>query len=545
MRLVIEQSRSSGVMPQEAARGFLVPRDPYRGEVAALVAIAPSQTAVPWLVGMLDRLATTAIGWFADNGNGIASRPSEVGTAKDESPTNRDQVCSNVVVMACRLARSDVAIEFFRWYSPSCRITIRTCLRAAVDQDDGILVSAMLCHTAQQRDVLPGCDRAAMGTLFRDALATAALHGKINALQCLMAKSGRDSKSHLAACRAAQDNPSEQNHWADHDGCAFAASRLHPHTILHWDFYAAVHNQVDVFVQAATKGWYYGTLHVVALAVVYGSTDVADFVALEDDPAMHSPLVWAKAIADAITYRYPYIHPATDATRLARGMAWLCARGVQFALKNTVYMARQIEAYPDLVQCVLAMDTPLPNTVAPPFLGGRCVRDLVWRGQWTVLSRVIVAYGRAADEARSRGKHPTPTKWWTHIEKMVYIKRTPNGLCLSRPDTRAVRALCVLYRIARLCGRIPPSPTDSVLSADMDIGHSPDDVNVDPACWVRWCDPIPLWCDVDTYHGKVNDGTCDSETCQRVARMLILLADAGLVTTDRPAPIQYDGFAPL
>lgn len=544
--LLVGQCRSGAMTPQEAGQTLLVPCDPCRGEVAALVATAPSHVAMPRLASMVQQLQATALDWFADS-DPETHRDNSVDTKRGESPSDRDQVYSNVVVLACRLARADIAIDFFRWSRQTCRVALRACLRAAVDQDDGVLVSAMLCHMAQDRDTLPGRDHEMMRTLFYDALATAASRGKIGALRYLLAKSSRGSRRHLSACSIAQTTASQRGRNVDHMGCAFAASGLGRHASLSdcWTTHAAAHNRTDVFAQAkAERGfwclWPFGAF---VQAVTYGSIDVADFMALGDDPAVCHPSEWEKAIADAITHRCPYDRPAIDADRLARGMNWLRDRGVQFTLGNIIGMARRIEAHPDLVQCVLAVETPLPDTEAPPLLCGHDVRDLVWRGQWAVLSRAIIAYGRAADEARSLGKQPSPTEWWAQIEKMIYIERTPGGLCLLAPGTQDVRALSTLYRIAQLCGRIPSSPGDDTL-ADTCIGQSPIDPDITPASWTRWCSPVPLWCAMGTYDGESDDGACEDETRRRVGRMLVLLADAGLVRTNRPMPMcAYSGFA--
>lgn len=534
----VQAARSNAMTPREAARGFSVPSDPHRGEVAALLATAPAHALVRDFDALVESLIPTATtDWFVGPDHITGDGDAEKALAR------RARACRNVAGLTCRLERSDVALALLGRHDVCHMEIVRACLDAAIARDDDALVGALFCLAARHEERSSPHRRPLTRALFHTALAAAASEGKINVMRCLMTRSNRESGSHLAACWAAQDAPSKQGHRIDHTGCAFAATGLPPNANLRLDLmlHAAAHNRVDVFVQFAAEG-YDNALDGIGCAVVYGSTDVADFAARQVDCDGGNTSQWTIFIMDLLVdhvYHKPHIE-TTSADRLARGMAWLRARGVIFRLEDIVDMAVRLDAHPDLVGCVLSLETPPPDPSETPFLlGGRLV-SCVEQGRWPILSRVIIAYSRATDEAQTLGRHTAPVKWWSKIAEMVDIARTANGLALARADKRTTQALAILYRIATLCGRVQPFAGDA--QADAGLAAGPLDATIDPASWTRWCNPVPLYarCDPAVVESgnnhkdtEADDGDC--EIRQQAARMLTLLADAGLVVVDESA----------
>ncbi|AJF97575.1 hypothetical protein TW95_gp0841 [Pandoravirus inopinatum] len=152
-----------------------------------------------------------------------------------------------------------------------------------------------------------------------------------------------------------------------------------------------------------------------------------------------------------------------------------------------------------------------------------------------MLSRVIVDYGRASDEAHIAGQQTHDPAWWTEITRNLQITRTEGAR--SRPVMPyggSPRTLFMAYRIARVCQCIPSTPMssetdDSLVSFLGDIGD--DNAHIDPACWVRWCNPVPI-CGTPTptwVRRAYDPWKSDDELWRCIVPVLALLDEAGLV----------------
>lgn len=153
-----------------------------------------------------------------------------------------------------------------------------------------------------------------------------------------------------------------------------------------------------------------------------------------------------------------------------------------------------------------------------------------------MLSRIIVAYGRASDEACVAGQQTHDPTWWAVITRNLQIARTEGARsCLIMQSKGAPRALFAAYRIARLCRRIPSTPTaskvdDSLVPFMGDVGDG--NAHIDPACWTRWCSPAPICVrpDTDAREQKAyNLWKSDEDLWHCIVSVLALLDEAGLV----------------
>ncbi|QBZ81314.1 hypothetical protein pclt_cds_728 [Pandoravirus celtis] len=532
--LVVSQCQSRGVTPEEAARDFVVPSDPHRGEIAALLATAPTCLIVREFVSMVERLIpTTTTEWFPHphNTSCIGGRRETGDTVRDDTPLGRrSRACRNVVALVCLLGRSDAALDIFSWYNIMCLRTMGACLRAAIARDDGPLVSALLCCVASRPQQF--CNDRPSWDLFKHALFVAGAAGKINALRHLVVKGmGQKAPGSLA------DYPSlaavHTCYCQDRRKCAFEENNGVIVTHRYWVQTAAAHDQVDVFTCADAEGWDYEERQAIKYAVASGSINVANHMARRFNPTTHSAARWAKKLFTAIAV----MCVTTDAESLARGMAWLVSRGVVFALPDTIDLACRLWSRPDLMPCALAVATPSPDPTVPFPFGPHTLHYILSEGEWTMLSRIIVAYGRASDEARVAGQQTHDPTWWTHITRNLQIARSegaPSSLIMQSKGTP--RALFAAYRIARLCQRIPPTPTaskvdDSLVPFLGDIGD--DNARIDPVCWARWCNPAPIYArpDADALDPNAyNPWKCDEKVWHCIVSVLAVLDEAGLVT---------------
>ncbi|QBZ81315.1 hypothetical protein pclt_cds_729 [Pandoravirus celtis] len=532
--LVVSQCQTRGVTPEEAARDFLVPSDPHRGEIAAFLATAPASLIVRQFVDMVERLVPTATTeWFPDP-HRPSSPPSPShktgNAADDDAPLLRhNRACRNIVGLACLLGRADAVLDLFRWYNIMLPETMGACLRAAITRDDGPLVSALLCCAAgQTRSSHYGSHPAV--DLFIRAMSVAGAAGKINALRHLVAKAVKQRRVDFSA-NCPRLAAMQACYCRDRRKCAFGEDIGTFGT--YWVQPAATHDRVDVFACADAEGWFYNERHAIEYAVASGSINVAQHVAPRFDPTTHSARRWAKKLSNAIiTERID-----TDAESLARGLAWLAARGVVFTLQDTIGLAYRIqEQRSDLVPCVLAVTTPPPDPTVPFFSEPYALNGILARGHWAMLSRVIVDYGRASDEARIAGQQTHDPAWWTEITRGLQI--TSIGSARSCPimrDRGRPRALYIAYRIARLCQRIPTTPMSSETDNSLvpllgDIGD--DNACIDPACWTRWCNPVPICGAPAPLVREAYDPREYDESRRCAMSVLALLDEAGLVGED-------------
>nr|UMO79121.1 hypothetical protein [Pandoravirus belohorizontensis] len=496
----------------------MIPADPHRGEVASTLATAPAQQVVRAFIDMVERLAPTATDWFP-RVDAVFCRGHHV----DDGPETlslRALTCRNVLVLACRLGRTDVVDDLLRWYDLHHPATIRACLRAAVTMDNGALATALICRAARRGGGHPARAEHCRGVqaLFKDTLEMAASAGKINVMRWLMAGAPVGGATRIDPFVAVWHTPSILEHDCHAPGCAFAATDS-MHMFVPWVLCAAAHNRVDVFAQAAAEGWVYTPAYALACAVAHGSLDVADFMASSAGSVVEPRHGWVLEIGDVIAFNPLF---ATDGVRLARGLEWLRSHGAVLSLHDTVDMAEQFHTRPDLVACLLAVDTPLPDAMARPFVDGDRMAEMVRRGQWSVLRRVIVAYGRAADEARSIGKRPAAPGWWRMGAERVDIVHTPRANCLGNARGRSIGALTALHHMARMCALIIESAPDD------------DDDDIGAACWRRWCSPEPLTARKSDRDDV--DATMNAEHKEKTRRMLVDLSAAGLVLTDDTRP---------
>lgn len=534
--MAVERNRSRPLCASNPPEP-LVPCDPHRGNVASLIAHAPTRSALPWLDDMIETLALTTTDWFP-HADETMCRCHETDGGVNVA-TGRDQVRCNLVVLACRMGRPDTAIKLFESCDVHCLAAARACLRAAVAQDCAPLVSCILCHLAQSC-VLSGKDRLPVGALFQYALAMAASGGKIETVRCLTTLYKGRANDHLAACMAAQRASRCLRTAVDHRGCALAASGSDCGTRLDWELHAATHNRVDLFACAIAESWWFlRPLHAIACAVVHGSDTVATLVARHADPTADSVEEWVHRIVGLIRDE-PAGCADVSAAGLSRGLAWLRTNGIRFAFEDIINMACRIDGYPHLVKCLLAAEVDSPRLLRGPRLRHRNFDIIVSRGQWPVLRHVVVAYGRAADQCMAFGGPRHTARWWTKIAKRLDIVHTTSGLLLCTCDERAMHMLSLLYRIARLCGCFPATDRVDVRTCrganngDDDDKH---DAAIDSACWTRWCNPVPL-CAWRATKAKERSAhkTGSVETRQRASRMLTVLAGAGLVSLCEPSP---------
>lgn len=512
------------------AAAIMIPADPYRGEVASMLATAQARQVVRTFTDVIERLAPTATDWFP-RVDAVFCRGRHV----DDGPETlslRALTCRNVLVLACRLGRTDVVDDLLRWYDLHHPATMRACLHAAVTMDNGALATALICRAARRGGGHPARAKRCRGVhaLFKDALEMAASAGKIDAMRWLMAGAPVGGATRVDPFVAARHTPSSLEHDRHAPGCAFAATDS-MRMFVPWVLCAAAHNRVDVFAQAAAEGWVYTPGYALACAVAHGSLDVADFMASSTGSIVEPRYGWVLEIGDVIAFNPLF---ATDGVRLARGLEWLRSHGAALSLKDTVDMAKQFHARPDLVACLLSADTQLPDAMVRPFLDGDRMAEMMQCGQWSLLSRVIVAYGRAADEARSIGKRPAAPGWWRMGAERVDIVRTPHGPCLGNATGESIGALMALHRMARMCGMlIESAPDDGQAQRNAD-GADHYDAAIGTACWRRWCSPEPLVARKSD-HDDV-DAMMNAEYKEKTRRMLADLSAAGLVLTGDVCP---------
>lgn len=301
-----------------------------------------------------------------------------------------------------------------------------------------------------------------------------------------------------------------------------------------WVLCAAARNRVDIFARAAAEGWVYTPDYALACAVAYGSLDVADFMVSSTGSIVEPRHGWASEITDAIVFNSGSI--AINGASLVRGLEWLRSHGAPLSLKDTVDMAEQFRTRPDLVACLLTVDTPLPDAMVRPFLDGDRMTEMMQCGQWSLLCHAIVAYGRAADEARSIGKRPAAPGWWRMGAERVDVVHTPHGHCLGNATGDSIGALTALHRMARMCALLvesAPGDDQAQRNAD-DADHHGADAAIEAACWRRWCSPEPLAARKSD-HDDV-DAMMNAEYKEKTRRMLADLSAAGLVLTGDAHP---------
>ncbi|AJF97576.1 hypothetical protein TW95_gp0842 [Pandoravirus inopinatum] len=249
--LVVSQCQS-GMTPEEAARGFLVPSDPHRGEIAALLATAPARFIVREFVDMVERLtsSTTTTEWFPDPHKPSSLPPPSHKTgnaADDDAPLVRhNRACRNIVGLACLLGRADAVLDLFRWYNIVLPKTVRACLRAGIARDDGPLVSALLCCAAGQTHSSHYGSHPAVHH-FIHAMSVAGATGKINALRHLVAKAVKQSRVDFSA-NCPRLAAMQTCYCWDRRNCVFGENIGTFGT--YWVQPAAAHDRVDVFACA-------------------------------------------------------------------------------------------------------------------------------------------------------------------------------------------------------------------------------------------------------------------------------------------------------
>lgn len=516
--------------PTYAATTIMIPADPYRGQVASMLATAPARQVVRAFTDIVERLAATATDWFPGV-DAVFCR----GRRVDDGPetlSRRALTCRNVLVLACRLGRTDVVDDLLRWYNVHHPAIARACLHAAVTMDNGALATALICRSARQGGGHPARAKRCRSAqaLFKDALEMAASTGKIDAMRWLMAGAPLGGTTRIDPFVAAWRTPSSLEHDCHERGCAFAATDS-ARMFVPWVLCAAANNRVDVFARAAAEGWAYTVDYALACAVAHGSLDVADFIASSTGSNIETRHGWVSEIGDVIVFN-PLV--ATDGIRLARGLEWLRSRDAALSLKDTVDMVEQFHTRPDLVACLLDADTPLPDAMVRPFLDGDRMAEMMQCGQWSLLSRVIVAYGRAADEARSIGKRPAAPGWWRMGAERVDVVHTPHGPCLGNATGDSIGALTALHRMACMCGMLVESaPDDGQVQRNAD-GADHHDAAIETACWRRWCSPEPLVARKSD-HDDV-DAMMNAQYKEKTRRMLADLSAAGLVLTGDAHP---------
>ncbi|AGO84784.2 hypothetical protein psal_cds_781 [Pandoravirus salinus] len=543
--MAVERNRNRPLCASSAPEP-LVPCDPHRGNAAWLIAKAHCSSAVPWLDDMIETLASTTTNWFPhgdDDDVMCRCHASDDGGSVD-ALTGRDQVRCNLVALACRMGRPDVAIGLFELCASHCLGMARACLRAAVARDHALVVSSILCRLARQR-ILCTKGRSPMGALYQYALAMAASGGKIETVRCLTTPYKGRGSDHLAACARAQYMSWSAWKSVNHRGCALAASGFDRGSRLDWELHAAAHNRVDLFACADAESWrFFRPLHAVACAVVHGRDAVATVVARHADPTVDSVGEWAHRIVGLIRDE-PAGCADVNAAGLARGLAWLRAHGIRFAFDDIINIACRIDKYPHLVKCLLAAEVDPPRSLRGPRLRHRNFDIIVGHGQWIVLRHVIVTYGRAVDRRVSVGGQSYTPRWWTKIAKRLDIVSTTSGLLLRTRDERAMHMLSLLYRIARLCGCLSATDSNASIRTCQDANNDGDggdddeyDAAIDSACWARWCNPVPLSArHVTKVEERSMYKTSDTETRQKASRMLTILAGAGLVSLREPSPV--------